>query len=195
MSIQVRLDDAESGQDLRSLCDWLADDPAVGRTAEVSLLARAPEPGRMGLGFDAVQLIVDSAFQLSSLAIAIDGWRRAYAARAKMTVERNGVRVSFATADPDGARSILRALEELDRATGSSPTTAEESRTGESRTGEGSTGESRTDGDGTGADEAGTEAGSDGTGAGEARTDQGQGRIHDHPAPQPLPHPHPRNEA
>ncbi|WP_050506763.1 effector-associated constant component EACC1 [Streptomyces rimosus] len=115
MSIQVRLDDAESDRELRSLCDWLADDPEVARSARVSLRARETQPGKMGLGFEAVQLIVDSAFQLSSLAIAIDGWRRAYAARPKMTVERNGVRVSFATADTDGARSILRALTELER--------------------------------------------------------------------------------
>ncbi|WP_050511811.1 effector-associated constant component EACC1 [Streptomyces rimosus] len=115
MSIQVRLDDAESDRELRSLCDWLANDPAVGRSARVSLRAREAQPGKMGLGFEAVQLIVDSAFQLSSLALAIDGWRRAYAARPKMTVERNGVRVSFATADTDGARSILRALAELEQ--------------------------------------------------------------------------------
>ncbi|WP_053802205.1 effector-associated constant component EACC1, partial [Streptomyces rimosus] len=115
MSIQVRLDDAGSDRELRSLCDWLADDPAVGRSARVSLRVREAQPGKMGLGFEAVQLIVDSAFQLSSLALAIDGWRRAYAARPRMTVERNGVRVSFATADTDGARSILRALAELER--------------------------------------------------------------------------------
>ncbi|WP_238783523.1 effector-associated constant component EACC1 [Streptomyces monomycini] len=115
MRIQVRLDEAESDLELRSLCEWLADDPAVGRSADVSLRKRENRPGEMGLGFDAVQLIVDSAFQLSSLAIAIDGWRRAYAARPKVTVERNGVRVAFATADTDGVRSILRALEELER--------------------------------------------------------------------------------
>ncbi|MEV5597028.1 hypothetical protein [Streptomyces sp. NPDC052496] len=116
MTIQVRLDEAESDLELRSLCEWLADDPAVGRGADVSLRAREHRPGEMGLAFEAVQLIVDSAFQLSSLAIAIDGWRRAYAARPKITVERNGVRVTFATSDTDGARSILRALEELERA-------------------------------------------------------------------------------
>ncbi|MFK8847248.1 hypothetical protein [Streptomyces sp. Ac-502] len=115
MRIQVRLDEAESDLELRSLCEWLADDAAVGRSADVSLRKRENRPGEMGLGFDAVQLIVDSAFQLSSLALAIDGWRRAYAARPKVTVERNGVRVTFATADTDGVRSVLRALEELER--------------------------------------------------------------------------------
>ncbi|MFB1048473.1 effector-associated constant component EACC1 [Streptomyces chrestomyceticus] len=130
MRIQVRLDEAESDLELRSLCEWLTDDPAVGRSADVSLRARENRPGKMGLAFDAVQLIVDSAFQLSSLAIAIDGWRRAYATRPKMTVERNGVRVSFATADTDGARSILRALEELEQLeAGGQP------RTGEARDG------------------------------------------------------------
>ncbi|MFI2237085.1 effector-associated constant component EACC1 [Streptomyces chrestomyceticus] len=144
MMIQVRLDEAESDLELRSLCEWLADDPAVGRSADVSLRARENGPGRMGLGFDAVQLIVDSAFQLSSLAIAIDGWRRAYAARPKMTVERNGVRVSFATADTDGARSILRALEELERVEQVERWEAEgETRTGEPRAGEARTGETR----------------------------------------------------
>ncbi|MFD7661832.1 hypothetical protein [Streptomyces sp. NPDC059788] len=121
MRIQVSLDEAESDLELRSLCEWLADDPAVGRSAEVSLRASAAKPGEMGLAFEAVQLIVDSLFQLSSLAIAIDGWRRAYAARPKITVERGGVRVTFATSDTDGARSILRALEELERAGGSGP--------------------------------------------------------------------------
>lgn len=116
MNITITLDDADSDRETRSLGEWLADTPTV--SADVSLRAAAPRPGRMGLAFDAVQLIVDSAFQLSSLAIAIDGWRRAYAARPKMTVERGGVRVTFATADTDGARSILRALEELERAAG-----------------------------------------------------------------------------
>ncbi len=141
--IQVRLDEAENDLELRSLCEWLTDDPAVGRSADVSLRARENRPGRMGLGFDAVQLIVDSAFQLSSLAIAIDGWRRAYAARPKMTIERNGVRVSFATADTDGARSILRALEELE---GVEQLEAE----GETRTGQPRTGEARDGGTGGG---------------------------------------------
>lgn len=143
MMIQVRLDEAESDLELRSLCAWLMDDPAVGRSADVSLRARENRPGKMGLGFDAVQLIVDSAFQLSSLAIAIDGWRRAYAARPKMTVERNGVRVSFATADTDGARSILRALEELE---GVEQLEAE----GETRTRQPRTGEARDGGTGGG---------------------------------------------
>ncbi|MEU3540302.1 effector-associated constant component EACC1 [Streptomyces paromomycinus] len=149
MMIQVRLDEAESDLELRSLCEWLTDDPTVGRSAAVSLRARENRPGKMGLGFDAVQLIVDSAFQLSSLAIAIDGWRRAYAARPKMTVERNGVRVSFATADTDGARSILRALEELEQLeAGGEPRTGEpragEPRAGEARAREARTGEPRT---------------------------------------------------
>ncbi|MFH8346098.1 hypothetical protein [Streptomyces sp. NPDC018045] len=155
MRIQVKLDEAESDLELRSLCEWLADDPAVGRSADVSLRKSATKPGEMGLAFEAVQLIVDSLFQLSSLAIAIDGWRRAYAARPKMTVERNGVRVSFATADPDGARSILRALEELDRASGPGHVTGadgtrageEEARHGEGQARGGDVGASGTDRD------------------------------------------------
>ncbi|MEU4202446.1 hypothetical protein [Streptomyces sp. NPDC045470] len=148
MRIRVRLDEAESDLELRSLCEWLTDDPAVGRSADVSLRAREGRPGEMGLGFDAVQLIVDSAFQLSSLAIAIDGWRRAYAARPKMTVERNGVRVSFATADTDGARSILRALEEMEQLeeAGGEEGADEVERSeagGEARSGEAGAGEAR----------------------------------------------------
>ncbi|MET9386336.1 hypothetical protein ABZY09_36105 [Streptomyces sp. NPDC002928] len=49
---------------------WLRNDEFVGETATVSLPPAPPGPGQMGSAFDAIQLAVDSGFQVVNLALA-----------------------------------------------------------------------------------------------------------------------------
>ncbi|MGW4030671.1 effector-associated constant component EACC1 [Streptomyces sp. NPDC004838] len=97
---------------LHRLADWLRGDEVVGHQAEIEL-SRAPiRSGDMGAAFEAVRVVADSGFQLASLIVAIAAWRRTGPANGKVVIERNQVRVTVDTDDPEQIRRIAQALDD-----------------------------------------------------------------------------------
>jgi hypothetical protein len=108
MTIRISCDGEASVRDLQSLGDWLRNEPAIRQHAKITFESAPPAPGRMGTTFEVVQLAVDSAFQLASLAIAISSWRRSRAASPTIVV--NGTVVLESTKiDPEQISRELRA--------------------------------------------------------------------------------------
>lgn len=101
--IEVRLDKGESEDDLRSLCDWLRDEPEIRRHANVTLVTGVPEPGGLGASVEAIQLIVDAGFQLANLALAFAAWKATRRNTSVVEVRVDGNRVEMQLPGTDGA--------------------------------------------------------------------------------------------
>ncbi|MFG3257570.1 hypothetical protein [Streptomyces sp. NPDC048172] len=112
ISVTAASDSAEA--ELRSFFLWLRDDPYVRRNARVEMSGGQPSEGRMGSALDAVQLVLDSGFQLGNLALAWLAWRSTRPAPQEITFERDGVRVTLSGQDAEAAQRLLAALDRRD---------------------------------------------------------------------------------
>lgn len=118
MDLQFRLPDTADDSELERFHDWLLRDRNLRTSSEIAALPAPPTPDGMGLSLDAVELILNSGFQLASLAVAIVSWRKAVEPRSAMTVRRGDVEVRLDRADLEDVRTVLNALERLPEAGG-----------------------------------------------------------------------------
>jgi hypothetical protein len=88
----------EGEEDLRSLCGWLTDEPAVRR---VVLAGPPPQPGEQGTVFDVVQAVLSDGFALASLVVAIKQWQQSRP-RAPVAIVR-GTDGEMTTVEPGAA--------------------------------------------------------------------------------------------
>ncbi|MEO3973187.1 hypothetical protein [Streptomyces sp. CAU 1734] len=103
MLIEVRLGGDDAEDDLRSFCAWLRDEPDIRRHASVTLETGAPVPGGLGAPLEVIQLVIDSSFQLASLALAYAAWRATRRNPGDISVRRDGDSIALpspAAADP-----------------------------------------------------------------------------------------------
>ncbi|MDQ0794980.1 hypothetical protein [Streptomyces sp. B1I3] len=107
---QVVIEGRFVGEDLRRLTQWLRDDELVGDEADVVLSSAPSSPGDMGAAFDAIQLTVDSGFQVANLVLAIAVWRSSRSKPPTVAIERNGTRVTVDSDDPAVVARIAAAL-------------------------------------------------------------------------------------
>lgn len=118
MDLRFTLPDARHGEELGQLYEWLRTDRDLRTGSEVSLVPAEHEQGRMGLGLEAVQLVLDSGLQLASLAVAIASWRAACAPRSAVTIVHEDAEIRLRRADLEDAAAVLDALERLREARG-----------------------------------------------------------------------------
>ena len=113
MTIEIRISGPMADEDLASLYQWLRAEPDVRRHALISLTSAEPEQGELGVALDTIQMIVGDGFQLAGLALAYASWR---ASRTKarldqvVSIERDGVKVSISSTDPDVVERIVHEL-------------------------------------------------------------------------------------
>jgi Effector Associated Constant Component 1 len=110
MSIYIRTDGDAAEGELRSLYQWLLNEPEVRRNSTVSLVSNEPESGQMGAALEAIKLVVESGFEGLNLALAYAAWRATRPARPTVTIERNGTTISLSDADPGDVDKIVRIL-------------------------------------------------------------------------------------
>jgi hypothetical protein len=114
MEIRIAMDGARADVEQRSLYKWLRDDRELRAAAGITLVGPEPEEpgaGAMGTALDAVSLVINSALQLVSVAVAIAAWRQAHMPRSRMVIERDGIRITLPEGCLDEAEALLRALE------------------------------------------------------------------------------------
>ncbi|WP_435602698.1 effector-associated constant component EACC1 [Streptomyces sp. bgisy130] len=107
----ITVDEGAGGEDLRQLTQWLRDDEFVGEGGVITLVTTPPSSGSMGTAFDAIQLSVDSGFQVANLVLAISLWRRGRTKPPRVSIEHNGVRIEVDSEDPVVVARIVAALE------------------------------------------------------------------------------------
>lgn len=110
-AIHVTMNGADSGQEIRSLYAWLQDDDHVRRYARVSLKARPPRPGEMGLDFETIELLVSSGFELANLALAYLSWRSSRIDKPTVTIRRGDIEVVLTKGSEESITTIIKALD------------------------------------------------------------------------------------
>ncbi|MFI8100838.1 hypothetical protein [Streptomyces sp. NPDC086023] len=106
--------DGASEDELRSLHQWLLDNPEIRRQAGIELGGEPGPAGSMGGPLEYVQLVMDSGFGLANLALAVVTWRSTRPRPPAVTFERDGVTVTLTGEDPEAAARLLEALTRTD---------------------------------------------------------------------------------
>ncbi|MCR3730621.1 hypothetical protein FHS35_007512 [Streptomyces umbrinus] len=118
MEIRITMGGTRHDTERRSLYKWLRDERELRGVVEVAMVGSGPEEpdtDTMGAGFEAIAVVLDTALQLGSLAVAIAAWRHGHAPRSTMVIERDGVKITLPDGRLDDAEALLRALEDRDR--------------------------------------------------------------------------------
>jgi hypothetical protein len=109
MSINIRID-GNGDDELRSLHNWLLDEPGIRRHAKIQLVAGEPGPGEMGTTLEIIKLATESGFQVMNLALAFAAWRQTRPKKTSVTIERDGTTVTLSDADSDEVGKIIKAI-------------------------------------------------------------------------------------
>lgn len=114
MRIRLQVSDssgADTGAESRSLYDWLAAEPEIRTTGQLTREARAPGEGQMGEILTAISLIVGSGVSLGQLLVSIAAWRATRPRPYRVSVEFPDRTIAIETTDADEALEIARQLE------------------------------------------------------------------------------------
>lgn len=111
MLIRIEADEETAERELLVLLDWLRNEPDIRKHAQISLYQPPPEPGRMGVSLEAVNLILSSGFSLANLAVAIAALRRSGGNTAPLVIEDGNITITIAGGEND-AENIARVLGE-----------------------------------------------------------------------------------
>ncbi|MER5931371.1 hypothetical protein [Streptomyces sp. NPDC002054] len=77
MHVRISMERPEESAAIKSLYQWLAKDPDVARTAELSLTTQAPEPGSMGWDMDTINVVLSNSLAgLNAVLAAVTVWRQ-----------------------------------------------------------------------------------------------------------------------
>lgn len=116
--MQVRVDAGEPEPELRGLCGWLAQEPAVRSTASVSLVERLARPGEMGGWLDAVQLVTDNGWSAASFVLSVVTWRQTRPRPPHVVIRRGDLEISLTDGSDDEITRIVALLEDRGEAGG-----------------------------------------------------------------------------
>ncbi|MEU6328144.1 hypothetical protein ABZ851_12795 [Streptomyces sp. NPDC047049] len=116
MRVDVRVDGGE--RELRSLYNWLRQDSAVRRGADVTLPQSPSEPDQMGLLTDVLQLVTDNGWSAASFALALSTWRQTRPGRRSVTVQRGETTVIVENGSEEELSRLIEALERPDDSAG-----------------------------------------------------------------------------
>lgn len=108
--VQVRVEGDRQETELRSLHDWLRQEPAA-RRARVSLLEQPPPPGAMGSLLDVLQLVTGNGWSAASFVVSVMAWRQTRPRPPRTTVRRGGVEVTLAEGTEAEVQRLVALLE------------------------------------------------------------------------------------
>lgn len=110
MRVCVRVED-DSGDDLRSLCGWLRDEPRVRRYGEPTVADGDGDPGHMGAGVEVLNMVLGAGLSAAQLALSIIMWRASRGRPVRVIIEHDGGQVPVDTDDPADADTIAAKIE------------------------------------------------------------------------------------
>lgn len=115
MPINIRVDGAWADQELRSLYEWLLNEPDIRHDAEIQLVSSKPSDREMGDTLDLISLVVASSLQLPALGIAVSGWLKTRRHTEALIIECGDAKVVVPPdADPELVVRVLESLREED---------------------------------------------------------------------------------
>ncbi|MBM7494085.1 hypothetical protein JOD64_005307 [Micromonospora luteifusca] len=98
------------GEELGSLYRVLLQAPTVRGGAQLRLREAPPRPGEMGGAFEAIQLVVESAFQVANLVIAIAAWRSTRKPPPTITIRIDSRSAEITSDQPEQIDRVIESL-------------------------------------------------------------------------------------
>jgi hypothetical protein len=110
MTIDIRMQGDAADEELRSLYEWLLDEPEVRQAADLRLVAKEPQSGEMGSTLDMISMVTTSAIGLPGMIDVIRNWSVTRLRRPKITIQRGDLKATFTDIDPEAVIEILEKL-------------------------------------------------------------------------------------
>ncbi|MFD0140676.1 hypothetical protein ACFVIL_43125 [Streptomyces sp. NPDC127159] len=111
MRVDVYIDGERSESELRSLQGWLGQEPAVRRTAALTLQEKSAEPGSMGGVLDVLQLVTGNGWSAASFVLSVAAWRQTRPRAPQVTIRRGNTEISISNGTEAELRRVLEALQ------------------------------------------------------------------------------------
>ncbi|GIH17213.1 effector-associated constant component EACC1 [Rugosimonospora africana] len=102
------------GQELGSLYQALLQAPTLRAGAQLGTRQAPPQPGELGGTLEAIQLIVDGAFQMANLVVAIAGWRSTRNPPPSITIQVGARRAEVTSDRPEQIDRVVETLHDTD---------------------------------------------------------------------------------
>jgi hypothetical protein len=112
MNITMQIDGEYAEEELRSLHDWLLNEPDISHNARVLLVASEPSHGQMGDTIDLISLVSQNAIGLAGLVPILMSWHENRRRKPTITIERGDTKVIFTGANPDDVARVLNGMED-----------------------------------------------------------------------------------
>ncbi|WP_345656599.1 effector-associated constant component EACC1 [Streptomyces siamensis] len=113
MRVDVYIDEERSESELRSLQGWLGQEPAVRRTAALTLREKSAEPGSMGGVLDVLQLVTGNGWSAASFVLSVAAWRQTRPRAPQVTIRRGSTEISISNGTDAELRRVLAVLESV----------------------------------------------------------------------------------
>ena len=110
MLMELSVDDDRQEAELRSLHDWLRQDPA-GRRAAPQLKDRPASPGSLGSVVDVLQLVTGNGWSAASFVLSVVAWRQTGPRPPRLTIRRGDLEVILAEGTDVEVERVIRLLE------------------------------------------------------------------------------------
>ncbi|WP_337192244.1 effector-associated constant component EACC1 [Streptomyces sp. HUCO-GS316] len=111
MRVDVYIREERSESELRSLQGWLGQEPAVRRTAVLTLQEKSAEPGSMGSVLDVLQLVTGNGWSAASFVLSVAAWRQTRPRAPQVTIRRGNAEISISNGTEAELRNVLEVLE------------------------------------------------------------------------------------
>lgn len=102
------------GEELGSLYQALLHAPVLRAGARVSVREAPQQPGEMGSTLEAIQLIVDSAFQIANLVFAVAAWRSTRKPPPTIIIQVGSRRAEVSSDEPEQIDRVIEMLHDPD---------------------------------------------------------------------------------
>lgn len=117
MSINIRMHGDAADEELRSLYEWLLNEPEILHNSQPRLLSKDPKSGEMGAALDVISLLTTSAIGLPAMIEVLRNWRETRRRKPQIIIERGDIKATFIDIDPEAAIRILKSADGADDGT------------------------------------------------------------------------------
>lgn len=112
MTIDIRMQGDAADEELRSLYEWLLDEPEFHQDADLRLVTKKPKSGEMGSAFDVITFVIPNAIALPGMIEAIRNWRRTRLRKPQIAIQHGDFKATFTDIDEEAVIKMLEILKE-----------------------------------------------------------------------------------
>ncbi|WP_435604045.1 effector-associated constant component EACC1 [Streptomyces sp. bgisy130] len=110
MRVEVRVESADN--ELRSLLNWLRNDPDTRRSAALEMREQPPQEGQMGTVADVLQLVTENGWNAANFVLALAAWKRTRPRASRVTVRRDDLVDALTDCSEEQIARLVHLLQE-----------------------------------------------------------------------------------